>query len=411
MAPCEKISSESLRAAVEAAPDDTALRLHLAELLLHAGESDEALRELGQVLQRDPTSERALELIASARSDALDASEPDAAADEAGASEDDWQHFERELEGVVPPMFVEGADEGAGSAADGWPVERVSVSLADVGGLADVKERLEVGFLAPLRNPELSKLYRKTLRGGLLMYGPPGCGKTYIARALAGELGAGFLHVAINDVLDMYIGTSERNLHGLFAAARRNVPCVVFMDEIDALGRRRSQLQDYAGLRTTVNQLLLELDGAEESNEGVFVLAATNHPWDVDPALRRPGRFDRMVLVTPPDRDAREVIFRANLAERPIASIALGTLAARSEGLSGADIAHVCETAAEKAMIDSVRRGEPRLIEMADLEAALQEVKPSTGAWFAAVRNVIEFANTSGEYDELREYMRAHRLL
>src|SRR5206468_5302285 len=115
----------------------------------------------------------------------------------------------------------EGLELALGEVRD---IERPPVTLADVGGLQDVKERLEVAFLAPLRSPELRKLYRKDLRGGLLLYGPPGCGKGFIARALAGELGAGFMSVSIDDVLDMYIGTSERNLHEIFMTARRNAP-------------------------------------------------------------------------------------------------------------------------------------------------------------------------------------------
>ncbi len=166
-------------------------------------------------------------------------------------------------------------------------------------------------------------------------WGPPGCGKSFIARALAGELGAGLLSVSIHDVLDMWIGNSERNLHELFELARRNAPCVLFIDELDALGQRRSQLHASA-MRTTVNQLLAELDGVGSDNEGVFVLAATNHPWDVDPAFRRPGRFDRMVLVLPPDAEAREAIFRTHLRDRPIEGVDPAKLARLSDGLSGA---------------------------------------------------------------------------
>src|SRR5438477_4465584 len=238
---------EGIRAAVEASPADIALRLQLAELLLEANEPREALEHLGRVLQLDPTSARAVELVATTRER------------KPAAGGVDWEGLELEL-------------------SDAWDVERPPVTLADVGGLQDVKERLEVAFLAPLRNPELRRLYRKDLRGGLLLYGPPGCGKGFIAQALAGELQAGFLEVSINHVLVMYVGTSERNLHDIIATALRYAPTVLFFDELDALGRKRSQLSNNA-MRTTVNQLLHELDGVGAENENVFVLGATNHPW------------------------------------------------------------------------------------------------------------------------------------
>jgi SpoVK/Ycf46/Vps4 family AAA+-type ATPase len=164
-------------------------------------------------------------------------------------------------------------------------------------------------------------------------------------------------------------------------------------------------------MRNTVNQLLSELDGMESANENIFVLGATNHPWDIDVALRRPGRFDRTVLVLPPDAAAREVIFRTHLLDRPIASIDVQRLAALSDGLSGADIAHVCETAAEKALVDAMRSSDLRMIEMRDLEAALGEVRPSLGSWFETARNVVTFAGRDGSYDDLRDYMKKHKLL
>jgi SpoVK/Ycf46/Vps4 family AAA+-type ATPase len=383
---------ESLEAAVEAAPEDAALRLHLAELLVAAGDRDKAIRHLGRVLQVDPESTRALELIRQQGDQ---------------ADEVDWPALESELENVLPPMFVEAPHE---PVVDAYDVEREQVTLADVGGLAEVKERLEVAFLAPLRSPELRKLYRKDLRGGLLLYGPPGCGKGFIARALAGELGAGFMSVSINDVLDMYVGTSERNLHDIFVTARRNAPTVLFFDELDALGRRRSQLSNNA-MRTTVNQLLHELDGVDSSNENVFVLGATNHPWDIDTALRRPGRFDRTLLVLPPDEPAREAIFRTHLEDRPVANIDLRALAQCTDGYSGADIAHVCDTAAEKTMVEAMRSNDVRLIEMRDLKAALAEVRPSVDPWFEMARNVVSFSNRDGTYDDLQAYMKGRKLV
>ncbi|MDW6065391.1 ATP-binding protein [Streptomyces sp. FXJ1.4098] len=421
---------QSLRAAVAAAPGDVPLRLHLAELLLTAGRHDAAVAEVAVALQHAPGDPQARELMAramvapaqprqsapsTAQAPATEApaAPPPAAAPRGGF---DWRAAEDQVGDAVPPRFVETplTVDGSGDPGDAsaWEVAAPgTVRLADVGGMQEVKERLEAAFLAPMRNPELRKLYGKSLRGGLLLYGPPGCGKTFIARAVAGELGAGFLSVSINDVLDMWIGNSERNMHEVFATARRQAPCVVFLDELDALGGKRSRTQN-SGMRNTVNQLLTELDGIDApANDGVFVLAATNLPWDVDIALRRPGRLDRTLLVLPPDAPAREAILRYHLRDRPIESIDLGKLAKATDGLSGADLAHVCEAAAESALLDSARTGTVRMIGMKDLLNAAKSAVPSTEPWFAAARNVAMFANEGGMYDDLLAYLEKRRKL
>jgi AAA+ superfamily predicted ATPase len=445
---------DSLRNAVNAMPDDVPLRLHLATMLLRAGQRDEAVRHLGAVLQREPGNAEAMRMLtspaevpgppASPPADVDSSSErgrgssspatgspatgpspvPDGPGDSAktsgagdasgaGAGDSyDWSQAEDELSDVLPAMFVgEAGSVSAGvDEARAYDAEHTGLTLADVAGLDEVKQRLEAAFLAPMRNPELRKLYGKSLRGGLLLYGPPGCGKTFIARAVAGELGARFITVSFADLIDMFVGRSERNIHELFEVARRNAPCVVFLDEVDAIGQKRSQLRN-TPMRSAVNQLLLELDDVASDNTGVFLLAATNHPWDVDSALRRPGRFDRTLLVLPPDGQAREGVFRYHLRDRPVAGIDLAKLSKLTDGYSGADIAHICETAAERALLDSVKRGEPRLIGQADLEAAAGEVRPSLGTWFETARNVALFANEGGAYDDLVAYLRKRRLI
>ena len=411
----------SLERAVQAAPADPALRLHLADLLVAADRGGEAVAHLATVLQQDPGSARARELMGlalapppndqPARPTALQPTSPQPApapkASDAPQPGFDWSAAESEVGDVVPPMFLEAGDTPAEPAFD---VEVTGLRLPDVGGMTEVKKRLDAAFLAPMRNPELGRLYGKSLRGGLLLYGPPGCGKTYLARALAGELGAHFLTVTLADVLDKFIGQSEHNVHELFQLARRKAPCVVFLDELDALGQKRSNLANSA-MRTTVNQLLMELDGAAEANEGVFVLGASNHPWDVDAALRRPGRLDRTLLVLPPDQPAREAIFRHHLQGRPVERIDVRKLAKATDGYSGADIAYVCETGAERALMESVESGTVRMIGMADLLAAVAEVRPSLSGWFETARNVALFANEGGMYDELVTYLRKRHLL
>ncbi len=289
-------------------------------------------------------------------------------------------------------------------------MERVTLTLADVAGMEDVKRRLQLAFLGPLKNPEMMRMYGKSLRGGLLLYGPPGCGKTYVARATAGELGAKFIPIGISDVLDMYIGESERKLHEIFELARRNRPTVIFFDEIDALGRKRSLMRGSAGT-TMVNQFLSELDGVQADNDGVFVLAATNHPWDVDSALRRPGRLDRTLLVLPPDLPARVKLIRDNLAFRPTRDIQADKIGHSTEGFSGADLAHLCESAAELALQDSLSTGRPRPIDMNDFRTAMKEIKPSVNTWFDTARNYAQFANEGGAYDDLAAYLRSRKMM
>jgi SpoVK/Ycf46/Vps4 family AAA+-type ATPase len=390
---------DSLTAAVQSRPEDVPLRLHLVQLLLDAGRQSEAISHAGQALRYAPDDPAARQLMARA----IGAS-PAPAPAPAPSADLDWQALEDQLSDVIPPRFTEAPADRA------FDVETSTVRLADVGGMSDVKKRLELAFLAPLRNPQLRTMYGKSLRGGLMLYGPPGCGKTFLARAVAGEMGARFLALSIVDVLNMWVGNSEKNLHEIFESARRNAPCVLFLDEVDALGHKRSQLHSSA-MRTLGNQLLAELDGMEGNNEGVFILAATNAPWDVDAALRRPGRLDRMTLVLPPDPAARAAILEYHLRQRPIANIDLGALVAATDQFSGADLAHLCETAAEHAMADSLSSGTVRMIEQRDFTRALAEVRPSTGPWFATARNVALFANEGGAYDDLAAYLKKRRLL
>ena len=410
----------ALEAAIAADPGNAALRIHLAGLLVMGGDAQRALEHAQSALGTEPDNAEAL---AAAR-DAAQALGDHARAESyarllrgndgpqrwpvGGPGPDDtnrWVENADEAEELhIPDGFTELDPEGLIEA------DRPQVTLDDVGGLEDVKARLDAAFLAPLRNPDLRAYYGKSLRGGLLLYGPPGCGKTFIARAVAGELGAAFFALGLSDVLDMWLGESERKLHDAFQAARRAAPCVLFLDELDALGQKRSHLRHHGG-RNVVNQLLAELDGAQADNEGVFVLAATNHPWDVDTALRRPGRLDRTVLVLPPDQPAREAILRKALEERPIKDIDLVKLARRTDGRSGADLVHIVESASELALQESIKTGQMHPITQRQLEQAASETGPSTKAWFGIAHNYALYANDGGQYDDLLAYIRTHKLL
>ena len=277
-----------LSAAVERNPDALELRLHLAELLLDKGRYAEALSHCSAALTQDSANAAALTLLQRC-----------SAAMSAPSGENatfNWSAAEEQVADIIEPAFVDsGGAPDIENERDLDVLAPSDIKLADVAGMEDVKARLEVSLLGPIRNPELMRAYKISARGGLLLYGPPGCGKTFLAKAVSGELDANFYPIGISDVLQQYLGNSERAVHEIFEVARRNAPCVLFFDEVDALGMRRANMRGDSGHRTVVNALLAETDPATSDNTGVYVIGATNAPWDVDPALCRPGRFHRVI--------------------------------------------------------------------------------------------------------------------
>ena len=424
---------EVVRAAAQADPRNASLRVDLIELLL-AGRPDEAARELDWLQADRLVDDRTITLlrarVVAARSRLGAGGRPDAAHRAPPAqpqyppaqpkyppqverphepSQVERPQFPGDRTGSPAQLPGAGIDDGAGSPF--WELERPGISLDDVAGMHEVKRHLHAAFLAPMRNPELARAFGKAPRGSLLMYGPPGCGKTLIARAIAGELGANFVHATLADLMGQVWGQTESAIHELFQTARFGRPCVLFIDEFDALGGRRSSGGSSSQfLRMVTSQLLMELDGVDSSNEGVYVLAATNRPWDIDPALRRPGRIDRTVLVLPPDQPAREAIIAGALRNRPAVEVDVVGIAARTDGFSGADLTFVVESAIEAAFMESIQTGRVRPITTHDLLQALQRVTPSTRQWFQEGRPTLEFGIDDGTHAQLRAYLRAQRL-
>ena len=266
-------------------------------------------------------------------------------------------------------------------------VEVPNVTWNDVGGLDEIKQRLREAVEWPLAHPELFESVHLTPPKGALIYGPPGCGKTLIAKALATEAGVNFVSVKGPELLSMYVGESERGLRDVFRKARQAAPCIIFFDEIDALASSRSHGANDSGVASRVlSQLLTELDGIEEL-KGVFVLAATNRPDLLDPALLRPGRLDIQMEIPMADKAAREKIFQIHLRDRPVET---GTTAAwladQTAGFSGAQIEGVCRhavmaTIAERIAAPAAQKtAENVLIRRKYFQTAIQEIGAQANA-------------------------------
>ncbi|MFI8890617.1 AAA family ATPase [Streptomyces paradoxus] len=404
---------DQLTALVTAQPDDAGLRLLIVQALVAAGRPGEALRHAQEAMRADPSSAAAREAMSAALLPRLPAPGEIPEVPETPAAS--VRPAPPEVPELVRPATSQPA-EGDGRVLtdtdapsdDVVEVRRSTVKLADVAGMADVKARLSTTFFAHLRNPEISRSYGQSVRGSLLLYGPPGCGKTYIAKAVAGELDVAFISVTLADTLDMWMGNSEKNIQSVFRTARRRSPCVLFLDEADAIGGKRSLNRHASGMRNVVTQLLTELDSTGSENDGVFVLGASNHPWDIDDALLRPGRFDRTLFVAPPDAEARDAIIRARLRSVPASDVDTGALASATENYSGADVTHLCRSAIEIAMQDALAQGRIRGVTTADFHTALRDVRPSVGPWFESAKNVVAFAKQDDRYRDLISYL-GHR--
>lgn len=280
------------------------------------------------------------------------------------------------------------------------PIERPNINFEDVGGLDDVKEKIRDAIVYPFEHPDIYKEYGKKAGEGILLYGPPGCGKTFIAKAAAGECKASFLSIKISDILGPYVGESERNLKSVFESANENRPCIIFFDEIDGIGGRRDNFQEHS--KRLVSELLTQMDGIEKTDD-ILILAATNAPWAVDPALRRPGRFTKLIMIPPPDSNAREEIFRIHTKRKPVESdLDFEKLAIITEGYSAADIKQLCIDATDIPLKEAMKGEKKRKIGMEDFKNVMKNRTPSLIPWFRHAREQIA---SSGEQDIFKELL------
>ncbi|RLG28838.1 hypothetical protein DRO03_08820 [Methanosarcinales archaeon] len=269
-------------------------------------------------------------------------------------------------------------------------VEKPSLRFKDIAGLDSVKERIKEAIVYPFRYPDEYRYFGVRGGGGILLYGPPGCGKTMLAAAAAGECNAVFINIKISDIKDKYVGESEKKIKDVFNLARGYERAIIFFDEIDALAGERSGSQE-GHERSLVNELLSQMDGLEAkgTEKRYLVLAATNRPWDVDIALRRAGRFDTTVFIPHPDRTARRKIFEIGLADKPC-RVNVAELAAMTDGYASAEIIDICEKAAKIPLRERIKEGKPRReIVLADFERVIAERKTVLLGWYPkAVREL-----------------------
>src|SRR6266702_2350801 len=405
---------EGLEAAVAASPDNVPLRLHLGLLLLRAGRHADALEQCAAVLQRMPDHRGALDLAASATM-AVEpprwaTDRPDrgrVAPQPSRPSSGGRPTLEAVRERPGPPEETEELARGSQVATLledlGLEIEPAGVTLADVGGMTSVKQWLASAGPVPQAERSPRRRLQRALRGGLLEYGPGGCGKTFMARAIAGELRVGFLPVDLGELLGQRPGEGWRSLHEVFQATRLAAPCVLLLDQLDAVGDGPGTRQGSFS-RGVVEQLVAELQLIRDEHDEVTVVAASENPWDVDPLLRE--RMGRRLLVLPPDREAREAILWDAIGDYPVAELNVPSLAGRTEGFSATDLIILADSAVEIATERAISSGRDRPVSMNDFDRALVGIQPSPPAWLALARDFVLYAGHGGVYDDLLAYLR-----
>ncbi|MEM3071735.1 MAG: AAA family ATPase, partial [Candidatus Anstonellales archaeon] len=291
--------------------------------------------------------------------------------------------------------------EGGGAGQSGTPqqgsinpiklLQKPNMKFSDVAGMEKLKTEINEAIVYPLLKPDLARKYGKFGGGGMMLYGPPGCGKTFIVKAAAGECNSAFINAKISDVLDMYVGNTEKNIHAIFETARKNTPSIVFFDELEALGGRREDMtQATSYMKMAVNQLLYEMDGIESNNVNVLILGATNAPWDVDPALRRSGRFGKTIFVPEPDFASRKAILRMHAKKRPVSKfIAYNRIALATWGYSSSDLKALVEDAAAIPWREAFKTGKQRNITTSDFITALKKRRSTLPPWYEQAKKQI----------------------
>lgn len=434
----DKSTIEALEIALEATPENLLLRRQIADGYFNINEFEKAKNHYTILLQQSPDKDTKLalikcyqklgnfstgliiaeEMLTEDRSSEMMVIYIQLLIDDGQNSEaieqykafqmqhEEWYNenleYQLKIDSSGNPHGLEG--EIGGEAYDPF-LEKPSIDFSHVGGMDQVKDEIKMKIIHPLQNPDLYKAYGKKAGGGILMYGPPGCGKTYLSKATAGEIQSKFLTVGIEDTVDMWMGNSEKNLHAKFEIARGNSPCVMFFDEIDALGSKRNDLKQSAG-RNIINQFLKEMDGIDSNNDGLLILGATNSPWHMDSAFLRPGRFDRIIFVPPPDQEAREKILKLMLADKPVEKIDYGKIASKTNEFSGADISALIDLTIEEKLRSSMKTGKIEPIRTKEIITQIKRVRPSTKDWFNTARNYALYSNNSGIYDDIVDYLK-----
>ena len=310
---------------------------------------------------------------------------------------------------VMSHLVSGGAPRAVPTTSTGHKAAGPVIGFDDIGGLEDVKKQVRRRIINPFLKQELFARFKRKAGGGVLMYGPPGCGKTMLARALAHECNAHFLNVRAADLLARYMGETEGRITEVFAEARRRAPTVLFFDEVEAVAQKR-QHDSHASVNTGVSALLTEMDGFDSANDSVLLLGATNVPWSLDGAFRRPGRFGRTIFVPPPDKVARRFIMKRALEGRPVADgLDLSPVVAKTSGYSGADLIDIVDTALDYAIEDSDSSGDIVPLGNDHFAEAMKEVRPSTGEWFSQANAYATHANRDGLYDDLAAFLKKYR--